>query len=67
MKNEPAVTVATITAVVAALLALLAAFGLSLSQDQTAAIMGVVAVLAPLVSGFITRGKVSPVVSEVTD
>lgn len=64
MKNEPAVTVASITAVVTALLALLTAFGLSLSQDQTAAILGVVAVLAPLVSGFITRGKVTPVDGE---
>lgn len=64
MKNEPAVTVASLTAVVTALLALLTAFGLNLSQDQTAAILGVVAVLAPLVSGFITRGKVTPVDGE---
>lgn len=61
MKREPAITVATITAVVSALLALGAAFGLNLTADQTAAIVGFVAVVAPLAAGFITRGKVSPV------
>lgn len=61
MNNEPAVTVGTITAVVSALLTLLAAFGLNLSADQTAAVVGVVAVLAPLVAAFITRRKVTPV------
>jgi hypothetical protein len=61
MKNEPAVAVGTITAVVTALLALLTAFGLSLSADQTAAILGVVAVLGPLVAAFVTRSKVTPV------
>jgi hypothetical protein len=60
MKNEPAITVGAITAVVSAILSLLAAFGLNLSADQTAAIVGVVAVLAPLVSGYVTRGKVTP-------
>lgn len=61
MKNEPAVTVGTITAVVSALLTLLAAFGLDLSSDQTAAVVGVVAVLAPIVASLITRSKVTPV------
>lgn len=60
MKNEPAITVGAVTAVVTALLALLAAFGLNLTQDQTAAIFGAVAVLAPLVSAVVTRGKVIP-------
>lgn len=60
MKNEPAITVASITAGFTALLALLAAFGLPLTDEQTAAILGVVAVLAPLVVGLITRSQVTP-------
>lgn len=60
MKNEPAITVASITAGFTAVLALLAAFGLPLSDEQTAAILGVVAVIAPLVVGFVTRPQVTP-------
>lgn len=64
MKNEPALKVGTITAIVSALLALAAAFGLNLSADQTAAIVGAVAVLAPIVAAWFTRGQVTPVVKE---
>jgi ABC-type spermidine/putrescine transport system permease subunit I len=60
MKNEPAITVAGITAAVAALIGLLVAFGVSLSDDQQKAILGAVAVIAPLVAGYVTRGKVTP-------
>lgn len=62
--NEPAVTVAGITAAVSALIALGIAFGLPITDDQTAAILGVVAVVGPLVVGFVTRGKVSPTAAE---
>lgn len=61
MKNEPVITVASITALVAALIALLIAFGVNLSDQQQAAIMGVVAVVGPLVAAFIARRKVTPV------
>jgi len=60
MKREPLFTVATITAAVTAVLALLAAFGLDLTGDQRTAILGVVAVLAPLVVATIARGQVTP-------
>lgn len=60
MKNEPAITVASITAAVSAAIALLTAFGLNLSTEQTAAILGVVAVVGPLVAGYFTRAKVTP-------
>ena len=60
MKNEPAITVASITAGVTALLALLAAFGLPLTEEQRTAILGVVAVLAPLAVGLIARRSVTP-------
>lgn len=47
--TEPVMSVATITAAVAAVIALVTAFGLDLSQDQVTALLGVVAVVAPLI------------------
>lgn len=61
MKKEPALTVGTITAVATALLALLAVFGLQLDTQQSAAVLGIVAALAPLVSAWFTRRRVTPV------
>lgn len=52
MKTEPAI----IISLVAACLGLAASFGFSLSQEQTAAIMAVVTILA----GLVTRSKVTP-------
>lgn len=63
MNREPAAVVGSITAAVSAIIALFVAFGLDLTDEQVAAILAVVAVVAPIVSGLITRGKVTPVVS----
>lgn len=52
MKTEPAV----IISLVAAILALAAAFGLPLTQEQTAAVMAVVTIVA----GLVIRSKVTP-------
>ena len=52
LKTEPAI----IISLAAALLALAAAFGLPLTQEQTAAVMAVVTILA----GLVTRSKVTP-------
>ena len=60
IKGEPALITSTITSVVAAAVTLLVSFGLSLTDDQTVAITGFVAVVAPLVSGFLTRRQVTP-------
>lgn len=60
MQNEPLFTVATITAGAAAVLALLVAFGLDLTEGQSTAIMGVVGVAAPLIVAVVARAKVSP-------
>lgn len=60
LSREPAAVTATITALVAALIALVVAFGLDLTKEQEVAIIGVTAVLAPIVAGLITRAKVSP-------
>lgn len=56
--REPLLTVATITAAATAVLALLVAFGIHLEPERVAAILGVVAVLAPLVVAAVARGKV---------
>jgi hypothetical protein len=60
MTNEPAVTTGTITAIVTALIAVLVAFGLPLTSDQQDAILGLIAVAAPLVAAVIIRPKVTP-------
>lgn len=57
--TEPVLTAAGITAAVAAVIALIVAFGVELSEVQTTAILGVVAVLAPLVV-TIARRYVTP-------
>ncbi len=56
--SEPLLSVAGITAAASALLALVVSFGFDLTADQQVAIMGVVAVLAPLLVGIVARGKV---------
>ena len=61
MNREPLVSAASITALVSAVVAVLAAFGLDLSQDQTAALVGLVAVVAPLIVALVVRPKVTPV------
>ena len=49
MTREPIISTASITAAATALIALAVAFGLPLTDAQTQAILGVVAVAAPLV------------------
>lgn len=60
LSREPAAVTATITALVAALITLVVAFGLDLTKEQEVAIIGITAVLAPIIAGLITRTKVSP-------
>ena len=60
MTNEPVLTVAGITAAVSAVIALLVSFGLELTEAQTNGILGVVAVVAPLVVMY-SRKFVTPV------
>lgn len=61
MKREPVLTSASITALVSAVIALLVAFGLKLNGDQQTAILGVVAIAAPLVVALVSRPRVTPV------
>lgn len=60
VKNEPVLNVASITAAVAAVIGLLVAFGVHLSDDQQKAILAVVAVAGPLAAAVVQRRKVSP-------
>lgn len=57
MKREPIITTATITAAVSAVIGVLVAFGVPLSDGQTEAILILVGVIAPLVV-ILSRSKV---------
>lgn len=58
MNREPAAIIGTITGLVAAVIALVVAFGLDLTPEQQTAIVGATAVLAPVIATLITRGHV---------
>ena len=55
---EPLLTVGVIAAAAVALLALLVAFGVPVTNGQQAAVLGVLAVLAPPVTVLVGRGRV---------
>lgn len=63
MKKEPVVTVATVTALVGAAVALVVAFGAPLTEEQQNAILGLTTVVAPLVV-IVARRYVTPVVRD---
>lgn len=56
--TEPALKVGAIVALVGAILAAVAAFGLKLTPEQTAAVMSLTTIAAPLVSAWFTRSRV---------
>jgi hypothetical protein len=56
--SEPLWSVGTLTAAATAVVAAVVAFGVNLSTTQTGAIIGVVAVLAPLIVSWVGRNKV---------
>lgn len=58
--SEPVWTTAGVTAAAAAIVGLLVAFGLPLTGDQQAAILGVVGVVAPLIVALVARNQVTP-------
>jgi len=58
MNTEPARLIASITGGVAALITLLVAFGVDLTEDQKTAILGIVAVAAPIIAGLFIRQNV---------
>ena len=58
LNTEPANIVGTITAAVTAVIALLVSYGFDITETQQSAILGVVAVAAPLFAAVIIRSKV---------
>ena len=56
--KEPAVIIGAIIALVSSLLALVTAFGLDLTQEQTGAAMAFVGAVLALVQGLTTRQQV---------
>lgn len=59
-EGEPLRALALVVAVVVAILALVTAFGVQLTQEQTSAILGVVGAIGALVVWFIGRRSVTP-------
>jgi len=60
MKYEPLISISSIVAGATAIVALLVAFGVPLTEDQKVAILGLVGVLAPVIVALVTRGRVTP-------
>ena len=60
MKHEPLISISSIVAAATAIVALLVAFGVPLTEDQKVAILGLVGVIAPVIVALVTRGKVTP-------
>lgn len=56
--KEPLLTVGTITMLATAVVALVVSFGVHLDDDTQAAILGVVAVVAPIVVAWVGRSRV---------
>ena len=65
LKVEPAL----VTGAVSAILVLVTAFGLPLSEDQKAAVLGSIVPVLVLVQALVTRGQVTPnvKVDEIVD
>ena len=61
IKNEPVMTAAIGTALVTAVLFLLTSFGVNLTTDQQNAILGLAAIVLPLVFNWAARQRVTPV------
>lgn len=57
---EPVITASSIVALVAAVLALGIAFGLPVTDQQREAILGLVAVVAPIAVAVLVRPNVTP-------
>jgi hypothetical protein len=60
MTNEPAVTIGAITTAVAAVIALVVAFGVEITEDQSIAILAAIATIGPIVAAYLTRARVTP-------
>lgn len=62
MTTQPVWSANLLVAIVTAVIALLVAFGFNLSDEQTAAILGLVGVLAPIVAAYWSNQRTTPLV-----
>lgn len=60
MNTQPMITAAAITSVVGAIIALLISFGVNLTGEQQAAIMGLVTVASPWIVALVGRSTTTP-------
>ncbi|PYJ11240.1 MAG: hypothetical protein DMF06_03250 [Verrucomicrobia bacterium] len=60
MSNMPLITTAAITSIVGAVISVLLAFGVHLTPEQSAAIMGLITVLAPWVVALVGHNTTTP-------
>lgn len=60
MKSEPAQIIGWLTAIVAAVITLLIAFGVQITADQRTAVLGLLAAIAPVVAAYAIRSQVTP-------
>ena len=65
MRREPVVTAATVSGVITAAIALLVAFGVHLTHEQIAAVLGFFGVVDPIVLALVARRHVTPVPKEM--
>lgn len=60
MKTEPLLTTASLGALAAAVIAVLVAFGLPITDQQQVAVLGLVAVVSPFALAIVARQFVTP-------
>ena len=60
MDREPVITANTIVAFITAVIVLAVAFGLPMTEQQQAAIVGVVIIVAPILAAFWARTNTTP-------
>lgn len=58
--NEPAITAGSIVALVGAVIAVAIAFGAPITPEQKEAVLGLVAVVAPILVALLVRPHVTP-------
>jgi len=65
-RPQPVLSTATVTALIAAILGLLVAFGVDIGADQRVAILAVIGPAAAIVTGVRSWGKVTPLSDPVS-
>lgn len=60
MSDEPVLSANTLVALVSAVLVLAISFGMPMTEEQRAAILGVVVIVAPIAAALWARSQVTP-------